>query len=40
MDEFPDVTDDREPDLPDPECDIPEWLEPDFWRDGAEQGAD
>lgn len=27
MDDFPDFTDEREPALPDPECDIPEWME-------------
>lgn len=35
MDEFYDTTDDREPALPDPECDIPEWLGADFWKEEA-----
>lgn len=30
MDEFPDMTDEREPALPDPETDIPEWMDEDF----------
>lgn len=29
-DEFPDMTDDREPALPDPEIDMPEWAQEDF----------
>lgn len=30
MDEFFDCTDEREPALPDPETDIPEWMDEDF----------
>ena len=30
MDEFPDMSDDRDPALPDPETDMPEWAQEDF----------
>jgi hypothetical protein len=29
-DDFPYLCDDREPPLPDPETDIPEWMDEDF----------